>query len=140
MQEAPESSRRSILIIRTERTFVLSEDARQKWEQRMLRYIETSFPSRYRDLEEAGARLLIHRAVKKGAQFGIDTERDVAGLLELMICFGEDFELSPDRAWANRMIANGQAPPELRVALMRGRMMARSEGRIVVPYKWPSAG
>jgi len=135
MKDTPPGPRRSMLIIRAEQMAVLSEATRWNWEQRMVRYIATDFPSRYQVMGEAGTRKLIHGAVEKGAQFGIDTERALAGLIELMIAFGEQFELSPDRAWANRMIANREAPAELRVTLMRERMMARTEGRIIVPYE-----
>lgn len=126
----------SILTIRNEQMQVFSEQSRQQWEDRMTRYIERDFPSRYQEIGDAGARQLIRRAVDKGGSVGIDTEAAVAGLLELMIAFGEEFELSPDRVWANRMLANGEAPAELRIALIRERMMARTEGRIVVPYKF----
>jgi hypothetical protein len=128
------------MTIRVEQMSAFSRAARQQWEERMVRYIETNFPSRYRDMGEAGARQFIQRAVEKGAGFGIETEGAVAGLIELMIAFGEQFELSPDKAWANRMIANREAPAELRIASMRERMMARTEGRIVVPHKMSQTG
>jgi hypothetical protein len=101
----------------------------------MVSYISSDFPFRYEEMGEAGARKLIQAAVKAGAEVGIEVENSVAGLVELMVAFGEQFERSPDGAWARRMMKNQVAPGELRVHLMRERMMARTQGRVVVAYR-----
>jgi hypothetical protein len=135
----PDESRREplsgTLTIRPSQMEVFSAAAQRTWEDRMVAYIAHDFPNRYDEMGEAGARQLIRVAVRHGGEFGIDTRSSIAGLIELMIAFGEAFELSPDRAWARRMMANQDAPPDLRVHLMRERMMAISQGRVIVPHR-----
>ena len=114
---------------------VFSTAAQRTWEDQMVSYLAHDFPMRYEEIGEAGARQFIRRAVTRGGEFNIDTQSSVAGLIELMIAFGEAFERSPDRAWAQRMMANREAPPDLRIHLMRERMMASSQGRVVVLHR-----
>ena len=126
-----------MLTIRQEQVHPFEGLRRQAFEDRMLRYIRSEFPDHLHEFGEPETRLFIERAIKRGAELDIDTESSVAGLIELMIAFGEEFERSPDRVWARRMMANRVPPPDLRLHLMRSRMMATTHGRIVVSHRFP---
>ena len=97
--------------------------------------VAADYPDRFRDVGDAGIRQLINRAIETGRQYGIETEGAVAVLIQLMIYFGERFELSPDRDWAFEMLAHPVAPPTLRISLVRDRMLARSQGRMVTQFR-----
>jgi len=124
-----------ILTIRAPQMDALGLGRKRSWEDQVVAYIANDYPFRYEEMGEAGARKLIQPAVKAGAVVGIESESSVAGLVELMVAFGEDFERSPDGAWAKRMMKNEMAPGELRVHLMRDRMMTRTQGRAIVAFK-----
>ena len=56
-------------------------------------------------------------------------------LLQLVVAFGRNFELSPDRGWALEMLAHPTLPPSLKTGMLRERMMNRSQGRVVVRFE-----
>lgn len=128
-----------MLTIRPAQFDILGRSRQEVWENRMVHFVARDFPARFQEAGEPKVRQLIQSAVKLGAGFGIVNEGSLAGLVELMVAFGTEFELSPDRTWARKMMANQAAPPELRIHLMRERMMAASHGRPVVAHKFPKA-
>jgi hypothetical protein len=129
-----------MLTIRQSQLDIFSSFRQKIWEDRMVDIIAHDYPNRYQEAGDPAVRQLIRFAVKRGGEFGVDTETSLAALVELMIAFGQEFELSPNRAWARRMMANRAAPPDLRLHLMRDRMMTTSHGRPVVAHKFPAAG
>ena len=129
-----------MLTIRQSQLDILGSFRKKTWEDRMVEIIARDYPNRYQEAGDAAVRQLIQFGVKRGGEFGIDTETSLAVLIELMIAFGQEFALSPNRAWAHRMMANRAAPPDLRLHLMRDRMMAASHGRAVVAHRFPAAG
>lgn len=129
-----------MLTIRQSQIDILGGIRRKMWEERMVGIVAHDYPNRYQDMGEPKVRELVQFAVKRGGEFGIDTETSLAVLIELMVAFGREFELSPSRAWARRMMGNPAAPADLRLHLMRERMMAATHGRAVVAHKFPSAG
>jgi hypothetical protein len=121
------------LLIRNEQMAIFSDFYKQSFEDRMAANIMRDHPERFRETSQA--KQLIARAIETGRQYGIETEGGVAVLIQLMICFGENFELSPDRKWAFDMLAHPVAPAVLRISLIRDRMMSRSQGRVVTPFR-----
>jgi|GEM_PF-1035979 len=128
-----------MLTIRQSQLDIFSGFRQKIWEDRMVDIVARDYPNRYLEFGEPKVRQSIQFAVKRGGEFGIDTETSIAVLIELMIAFGQEFELSPERAWARRMMANPAAPPDLRLHLMRDRMMTATHGRPVVAHKFPAA-
>jgi hypothetical protein len=55
--------------------------------------------------------------------------------MELMIQFGEDFQNSRDKKWADEMLAHATLPAQLKLPLMHRRMTALTRGRVVVPFR-----
>lgn len=125
----------SVLTIRSSQLDALGVGRQRTWADQMVSYISHDFPNRFQEMGEPGARKLIAAALQRGGEVGIESESGVAVLIDLMIAFGEQFERSPDGAWARRMMANREAHPDLRVHLMRERMMATTQGRVVVAYR-----
>ena len=122
------------LVIRSEQMTVLGEASVSSFENRMLRQSAAAYPDQYSEMGETGLRNLIRRVIKTARAHGIDTEGGVAVLLELMILFGEKFERSPERKWANEMLRDPDLPGLLKIRLIRERIMSSTQGRPVVPY------
>jgi len=130
----PEKRPAGPLVIRSEQMKALGEASVASFEDRVLRQTATAYPDQYSEMGESGLRSLIRRAIKTARAHGIDTEGGVAVLLELMILFGEKFERSPERKWANEMLRDPDLPGLLKIRLIRERIMSSTQGRPVVPY------
>jgi hypothetical protein len=126
--------RRRLLTIRYEQQLALERDLRERYIDRMVDSVAKDYPRQFDAMGSSGTRDLVGRAIKKGHANHVDTQGGVAVLLQLMIEFGEEFELSPDKAWADEVLAHASLPPQLRVRLMRDRMRARSHGRVVTRF------
>jgi hypothetical protein len=131
--DSPYSAAPRQLLIRNEQMAVFSDFYKQSFEDRMAANIMRDHPERFH--ETGRAKQLIARAIETGRRYGIETEGGVAVLIQLMICFGENFELSPDRQWAFDMLAHPVAPAVLRISLVRDRMLSRSQGRVVTQFR-----
>jgi len=123
-----------MLTIRNAQLSLLSDARIDDFVDRMVRSLIAEHPQRFGGDNEREARSLVERVIAWGGTSHVNTEAGIAVLLQLVVAFGEDFELSPDRAWALDMLAHPTLPPALKTGRMRQRMMATSGGRIVVPF------
>jgi hypothetical protein len=128
-----------MLHIRESQLDVFGHRLREAFIRRMITYVATEFPDQHRDLGEAGTRQLIEHTIETGRRHAIETEGGVAVLLQLTLMFGQDFERSPDAAWANDLIATHSVPESLRMRMIRERLTARTQGRSIVRYTFPEA-
>jgi hypothetical protein len=101
----------------------------------MVRHIETCFPGKYAVLGEAKAVELVRAAVRTGMENDIQTRGAVIVLLELMLKYGELFELSPDQAWALKILRHPSLPAHLKVDTIRDRFDYLLQGRQIVPLQ-----
>src|SRR5262245_14422117 len=115
-----------MLVIRKEQVAVFRADAQRRFAAGMQAYIAAEFPGRYQALGDEGTRLLIQKGIEAGERHGIDTEGATAVLIELMLDFGARFERSPDRAWAERILARPDLPGQVKVAAVRERLTERT--------------
>jgi hypothetical protein len=51
-----------------------------------------------------------------------------------MIAFGEDFQNSPHKDWANELLAHPTSPAQIKMRILRERMTVLSQGRVVVRF------
>jgi len=122
-----------MLVIRDAQLAIFRRQVVSGFEEDMLGRIRTTFPFQYDVLGESGAREFIRRAIRSGAGFQIRTRGGIAVLIELMLQYGEGFELSPDPSWALKILAHRSLPPYLKVDTIRDRFGALSRGRRIVP-------
>ena len=130
---APAAGSDIMLVIRTEQVAVFRADAQRRFAERMRAYIAEEYPARYQTLGDEGTRQLIQKGIEAGERHGIDTEGATAVLIELMLDFGERFERTPDRAWAERILARPDLPGQVKVTAVRERLTERTGGRPIVP-------
>lgn len=121
-----------MLTIRDEQLEALNAAKLQRFEERMAQYVAAEYPRRYASLMEEGTRRLIRNGIEFGTHHGIETEGALAVLIELMVEFGMQFERSPDRAWAERMLALSSIPGPIKVAAIRERFDERTGGRRIL--------
>lgn len=111
-------------------TFV--RDRIDRFEDRMVAWLASEFPSDYGPDKVAAARALIRSALDRGAANRIENEGPLAGLVALMAEFGENFERTPDGSWGRAVLAHETLPDELKIETIVRRFEARTEGRKVV--------
>ena len=101
---------------------------------RMVKYIATEYPRQYASMGQAGAREFVVGVIQKGRQNHVETKGGLAVLLELMIAFGDNFQNSPHKEWANELLAHPTLPEQIKMRILRERMTALSQGRVVVRF------
>ena len=52
-----------------------------------------------------------------------------------MVEFGEELENSPDKEWADEMLAHPTMPASLKMTLIYQRLTEQSQGRVIVPFR-----
>jgi hypothetical protein len=124
------------VIVRREQVAVFRADAQRRFAERMRAYIAEEYPRHYEVLGEEGTNGLVQKGIEKAAQHGIETEGATAVLIELMVEFGEKLERSPERAWAEKMLAEPEVPGQVKVKAIRERFEASTGGRrLVMPAR-----
>jgi hypothetical protein len=127
-----------MLTIREEQRQVFRRQRIEDYVQRVSMHIASEYPDDYARLTADGTRGLIHTAIETGAKHGITGEGSVLNLVELMIEFGRQFELSPDRNWALTILAHRDLPGSVKVQVIGERQRERTGGRRIV--KLPETG
>ncbi len=123
-----------MLEIRPEQIKVFENVALESWVNRMTGSIARNYPRQFAAMGRSGARGLVLRAIEKGRVNHVETQGGVAVLIELMIQFGENFERSPDKSWADEILAHPTLPAQLKMQLLYRRMTELSHGRVIVPF------
>lgn len=89
-----------MLLINKEQMAALKEKKRQSFVERMMDYLQQTFPEKTESLGEAGLREEIQNGMEMAEQYQMVTEREVARYIELMFYLGRDFDTSPQTPWA----------------------------------------
>jgi hypothetical protein len=121
-----------MLIVRKEQIAVFQVEARKRFAERMRAYVAEEYPARYAALGDDGTRQLVAKGIAAADRHGIEPEGAIAGLIELMVEFGERLERSPERAWAEKILAQPELPGEVKVSAVRERFAAATGGRRLV--------
>jgi hypothetical protein len=125
----------AMLTIRPEQMAVFRTMAGMQFRDYLLDQLSVAYPAHFDALGEPGVRDLIEFAISTGKTHGIENRGEVAVLCELMLRFGRNFELSPDRAWARKILAKPAIPGDLKVSILSERMESTTGGRIILPVK-----
>ncbi|MFO0615559.1 MAG: hypothetical protein U0414_23400 [Polyangiaceae bacterium] len=100
--------------------------------ERLRVYLPTIYPRHCAALGEEGTRERIRTGLALADAHGIERGRAVVVLVELLVEFGARLERSPDRAWAERMLARRDVPGAVRVAAVRDHLAKSTGGRLLV--------
>jgi hypothetical protein len=120
-----------MFVIRQAQLEVFEHDAREEFVGRLVAHLAMTRPQVCESLGEGATRDFVRRVVERGTKHGIDTEGGVASLADLMLQVGEDFERSPDRAWAQKLLAHPTLPGVLKIDALVARIGGQTQGRIV---------
>src|ERR1700681_5019962 len=99
-----------MLVIRDAQMKVFRDKILEDFEGRRLFDIAERFPSRYKELGREGTREIIQRAIRTSEKLGVHAERDVANLIDLMVCYGESFHLDPKLDFETAPLRNPSLP------------------------------
>ena len=97
---------KGMLIIRKDQDEKLSQVSKTVFEDRMTKHLEKHFPAHYKALGEGNCRELIRYGMGRAATHDFVSERDVCKFIDLMICFGVDFDADVKQSWATVILAN----------------------------------
>ncbi len=81
---------------------------------------------------EQGVRDYLNRVKELALQYRIEGPGPLAKLMDLMFEYGEQFQLSPDGAWARKVLEHPTLPDHLKVTLIDDRFAKRCGGRRLV--------
>ncbi len=84
----------------------LAEDDYEGFVRDMLVHIEEHFPEHYIKLGEDNTRGLVDLGVDKAKQHSFDSERDICKYINLMLCFGVEFDEDPKQIWAQAILTD----------------------------------
>lgn len=99
-------TRQRMLIIRKEQAEKLSLVSKAVFEDRMTGHINKHFPTHYKALGEENCRELIRYGIDQAATHGFISERDVCKFIDLMICFGVQFDTDATHTWAKEILSD----------------------------------
>jgi hypothetical protein len=111
-----------MLVIRDAQMKVFRDKILEDFEGRRLVNIPDRFPSRYQELGKQGTREIIQRAVRVCERLGVHAERDVANFIDLMVYYGESFDLDPKLEFETAPLRNPSLPGDARVPLTMARL------------------
>lgn len=92
------------MIIRKEQSDAFRQQLTQSFEDRVAAHLRTTQPTETQHLEEPALRADIRAGMTRAAQYGIETERDVARFIDLMFRLRRDFDTSPETPWARPIL------------------------------------
>src|SRR5688572_31074858 len=111
------------------------ERLRGDFQARLVSHIAAEYPQRFQELGEAGTTRLVLAGLDKAAAHNVTAAGAVAVLIELMVEVGSDFERSPDRKWAQTMLAHPTLPGHLKIEVIQHRIRSRTQGRPIVIHR-----
>lgn len=121
-----------MLIIRAAQLEVFRAQADDAFVERMRAYLATTYPKHHAALGEDGTRERVRAGLALADAHGIERGRAVVVLVELLVEFGAKLERSPERVWAERMLARRDLPGAVRVAAVRDYLAKSTGGRLLV--------
>ncbi|MFY0566574.1 hypothetical protein ACN28E_22435 [Archangium lansingense] len=122
-----------MLIIRRAQMAAFQTEVERHFAERVEAHIAHTYPEHARALGEARLRALVKTGLEARARLGISGDGAAVTLIALMVEFGERFERSPERAWAERMLADAALPGDVKVGAIRARFDAMTGGRRLSP-------
>jgi hypothetical protein len=92
-----------VFKVRREEKEAAREAALREFEDWVVAHVERCLPDRWTVLGETGVREVIRLGIERAAAHGIEAERDVCKLVDLMLVFGVDFD--SERRWAREILS-----------------------------------
>jgi len=93
-----------MLVIRREQLEVFEERALREYEDRLCARLLEQYPEEAGMLGEERLRMLVQDGVSRSARYGLESERDVALFIDLMLFLGPRFDEDPRLSWASNIL------------------------------------
>lgn len=88
------------MVIRAQQVTAFESSARDGFENRLAAHIEEYFPVHWREAGEKHIREVIRLGITNGANYGLETQRDIYVYVSLMLYLGSYFDTDPQLPWA----------------------------------------
>ena len=93
-----------MLTIRKQQNDALSQYMLRQFENNMILYLRSQFPTECGDKAEAELRDMVRSAIKNAEPYGIESEDGIQCYLGCMAKCGEDFDTNPRTPWAGAIL------------------------------------
>ena len=93
-----------MLVIRREQLEIFEEWALREYEDRLCTRLLEQYPEETGMLSEERLRMLVQDGVSHSARYGLESERDVALFVDLMLFLGPRFDEDPRLPWASNIL------------------------------------
>lgn len=120
--------RRSMVVIRDQQMKTLEGFASKTFEDRVFAHLVRTWPERCSALGEAEVRASIRKGIDLAAGYGITSQSDVAGYIDLMYVHGWDFDRDPAMLWAASILQDQDLQPHTKMQ----RLYERTEQELAV--------
>lgn len=90
-----------------------------RFEDMMCLHLLEYFPKKCAALGEQGVREVVRYGIDRAAAHGIEVYEDMCSYIDLMFCFGRDFDVDPRLPWAREILDD----PKVRDAARRIRRL-----------------
>lgn len=120
-----------MLTIRRDQLELFEQQLLATFREDAAQYLRDEYPDACADLGRDGLQRMIQMGLDDARQHGLKTRGSVIIYIELLLVFGERFQLSPDRRWAEKILAHPTLPDYARMQAIRERLASRSGGRVV---------
>ncbi len=127
-----------MLTIRKEQMEALSADRLRSFENQMVKHIAGAFPAKFRQIGEVETRTLIHEGIAKAATYAIESERNVALFIDLMVAISPGFDHDDGSSWMQPILQHPEMPEQTKLDMIYDRMR-RTAPEIALPRS-PDAG
>ena len=110
-----------MLVIRDEQMRAFTVLACKEFEDERVPDLKVRFPKAYERLGDEGVRRVVARAITRARHFGINSDSDVAEILDLMMLLGESFCDDPEFDFECAPLRDRDLPAEARVGFTMAR-------------------
>lgn len=120
-----------MIHVNAEQMAALEDTARVQYQARLCERLFALYPQEAGALGEPGVAALVADGQTRAAQYGIDSERDVALFVDLTLFLGDGFDSDPDLPWAAEILQDELiVDPGLRIDTLHARALAHLNGEV----------
>ena len=100
-----------MLVIRKEQMDVLEKLPRTLFEDQIIQHLNRNYPRECRELGKDQVRVVVQLGIRRAAEHGFRTQRQVGFYISLMLLLGSDFDRDPQLPWVAMILADLLADP-----------------------------
>ncbi len=114
-----------MLIIRKAQMEAFRSSKERQFVQKAVKHLETAIPERCLKLGSEAVIDSVHTALRKGKEYGMESEFDFLRYLNLMYTAGFEFDTE---TWAAELLGNAKLDPGVKLELLRERVRQKQAG------------